>query len=159
MSVTAIRILAIGTSQLGLNAILKRLASRGWGAHAVRTIREARDSLKTFHFDIVLAAEALPDGRGYDVSEIVAQQSITLLVGIALSESCLWLPVIEWGVKVLGDHALNADALEAELEIFLGVGARERAIEIAKGSLSRSTRPGPAHTGVPRRKHANVAAA
>jgi len=158
MSVIAIRILGIGTSQLGLNGILKRLAVRGWGVDTVNTLPEARESLKTFHFDVVLAAESLPDGRGYDVAEIVAQQSISLLVGIALSESCLWLPVIEWGVKVLGDRAFRADTLEAELEIFLGVGARERASEIAKGFLSPAMRPGPAHTGVPRRKHATVAA-
>jgi len=159
MSVTAMRILAIGTPQLGINAILKRLAARGWGTETVKTLREARDLLKMFHFDVVLAAEALPDGQGYGVAEIVAQQSITLMVGIPLSESCLWLPVIEWGVKVLGGRALNADALEAELEIFLAVGARERAGEVAKGFSSPAMRPGPMHTGVPRRKHANVAAA
>ena len=42
-------------------------------------------------------------------------------VGVALSESCLWLPVIERGVNVLGERALSHAMLEAELDRLLGI--------------------------------------
>ena len=87
--------------------MLARLTNRGFGSRTVETLREARDLLGTFRWDVVLAAESLVDGRGYDLTEIVARRSGTLLVGVPLSESCLWLPVVERGALVLGRRALK----------------------------------------------------
>jgi hypothetical protein len=74
----------------------------------------------------VLAEEHLPDGRGYDLAESVERLATTLLVSVALSESCLWLPVVERGERSLGRRALNPRMLELELETLLS-GARRDA--------------------------------
>lgn len=130
----AIRVLAVGKLALGTNAMLARLATRGWMSRTVETLQEAQDLLETFRFEITLAAETLPDGRGYELARIVARHSGTLMVSVALSESCLWLPVVERGAKVLGQRALNANMIEMEIERVLTSNAAR---------YTRSLGPGP----------------
>jgi len=133
MSLQSMRILVIGDLLPGTGEILRRFTSAGWGSRIVRCLREARDLLSTFDFHVVLASEALSDGRGYDLAESISRRARTLIVGVALSESCLWLPVVYRGVNVLGRRALAPEMLEAELKDLLGLkfgrsnrdGARE----------------------------------
>jgi hypothetical protein len=133
--------------------MLARLSDRGFGSRVVETLRDARDLLGTFRFDVVLAAEMLADGRGYDLAEIVARRSGTLLVSVALSASCLWLPVVERGVNVLGRRALNARALEVELDFVLDI----RILGALKGTIPsarlRNGRELSDRTTSPRRKN------
>ena len=155
MPSTRTRILTIGKGRPPTNAILERLAHRGWGFRAVETLGEAEDLMRTFAFDIVLAAESLPDGRGYELAGIVVRRGGTLLVAVALSESCLWLPVVELGEKVLGNRALNADALAAEAEKLLSARDRNGARETRPMPLSEG--PGPHRATPPRRKDTALA--
>jgi hypothetical protein len=138
MTVIAMRILVVGTPSAGTVEILRRFSDRGWGSRQVLTVQKAQDLAEIFDFDIVLAMEDLPDGRGYDIAGPVTRHSRTLLVGVALSESCLWLSVVERGVSVLGKRALNAQMLEAEMERLLLDSARD----IASAVSSNSTLPG-----------------
>jgi len=115
MAATAFRILMIGNSSPSTQITLGRLSECGWGSYAVQNVRDGQELLKTFQVDVVLATESLPDGRGYDLAECVARQLGTLLVGVALSENALWLPVIQRGHRVLGTRAIGARMLEAEL--------------------------------------------
>jgi hypothetical protein len=126
MSGVAIRILIVGEHSPNTKAIVTRLAKHGWGARYVATRREAQEVLGTFQFDVVLAVEDLPDGRGYDLANMLDHRLETLMVGVALSETCLWLPVIERGERVLGQRALNATMAEVGLEILLSARERER---------------------------------
>jgi hypothetical protein len=148
------RILMIGACSVGTKAMLNRLAKRGWGSRTMDTLREGRELLETFKFDLILSSESLPDGRGYEVSEMVRRQSGTLLVGIALSETQLWLPVIERGQNVLGKRALNASLLESEAQKLLGGRDTQTLGEISRRVPMPSGRPVPKHNGVPRRKKA-----
>jgi hypothetical protein len=125
MAAIAMRILCAGTPAPMTDGVLARLAARGFGAYRVERLCEARDLLKSFRLDIVLAGELLSDGRGYALAEAVKQRSGTLIVAVALSESCLWLPVIERGTTVLGKRALSHAMLEPELDRLLGVRLRE----------------------------------
>ena len=127
MPVEAMRILVIGAVADPTNTILRRLASRGLGAQRVETLREAQNMLLTFQFDVVLAAESVADGRGYEIAQLVMARAGTLIVGVALSESCLWLPVVEQGARVLGSRALNAHMLESEVEMLIGAREKRRA--------------------------------
>jgi DNA-binding response OmpR family regulator len=120
MSVTSMRILVIGDLLPGTGRVLHHLTNAGSVTRIVRNVREARDLLTTFDFHVVLASEVLPDGRGYDLAESVSRRSRTLIVGVALSESSLWLPVVLRGVRVLGRRALSPDMLETELKVLLG---------------------------------------
>jgi DNA-binding response OmpR family regulator len=113
------RILVVGTPADSTRAILKRLAARGWRWRAAGTLREARKLLKTSHFDIVLASEALSDGRGYELGAIVGGQLGTLFVAVALSESSLWLPVVEKGTQVLGTRGFGPSMLLREMGTIL----------------------------------------
>ncbi len=148
MPALGMRILVVGTPSRGTQAILSRLANSGWGARTVDTVREAEVLVNTFRFDLILAAESLPDGRAYGMTETVVRRDGTLLVAIALSESCLWLPVVDLGTKVLGTRALNPEQLEQEAEKIL----RARDQELLR-VLPPSTHPPPRRAGIPRRKN------
>jgi hypothetical protein len=143
MVVSAMRILVAGALPAGAVEMLRRFGDRGWGSRQVVTLQQAREQLETYDFDVVLATEALCDGRGYDLSESVARHSRTLLAGVALSESCLWLPVVERGVGVLGRRALNAQMLESEMEKLLRAGALDNVRDISSKATFAGARPGP----------------
>jgi DNA-binding response OmpR family regulator len=150
MTVIAMRILVVGTPSAGTVEILRRFSDRGWGSRQVLTVQKAQDLLETFDFDIVLATETLPDGRGYDVAAPIERHSRTLLVGVALSESCLWLPVVERGVSVLGRRALNAQMLEAEMERLLLRSAGDNASAVSSNSTLAGPRAVQMHSATPR---------
>lgn len=119
MPALGIRILVVGKPSRSTQSMLSRLANCGWGSQTAETLREASDLVNTFRFDMVLAAESLPDGRAYAMTQLIARRGGTLLVAVALSESCLWLPVVERGAKVLGTRALNPEQLEVEAQKIL----------------------------------------
>ncbi len=121
MAATTMRILYAGAPAPMMDEVLARLAARGFGAYRAEKLCEARDLLGAFRLDVVLAAELLSDGRGYALADTMRQHSGTLIVGVALSESSLWLPVIERGVTVLGKRALSHAMLEPELDRLLGI--------------------------------------
>jgi hypothetical protein len=121
MAAMTMRILYAGVPAPMTDEVLARLAARGLGAYRVETLSEARDLLETFRVDVALAAELLSDGRGYALADAMRRHSSTLIVGVALSESSLWLPVIERGVTVLGKRALSHAMLEPELDRLLGI--------------------------------------
>jgi hypothetical protein len=123
----------------------------------VRTLREARDLFDTFDFRVVLATETLVDGRGYDLAESVSRRSRTLMVGVPLTETCLWLPVVYRGVHVLGRRALSPETLEAELKDLLVMKPtdppRDGVREIYRKSPFMREAPGPQRATLMRRKY------
>lgn len=113
------RLLVVGDSSLAAHSTVESLSRRGAQQAIALTVQEAIVRLGDFAFDVVLASEFLPDGRAYELMPIVERKGCSLLVAVALSESALWLPVIENGRRVLGTRALNARMLESELERLL----------------------------------------
>jgi hypothetical protein len=113
------RVLVVGPVAPDTAATLQRLGRHGWGSYSVDSLSDAISVFKTIRFDVVLAAENLRDGRGYELAARAADALATLLVSITLSESCLWLPVVYSGENVLGERALNPRMLESELELLL----------------------------------------
>jgi len=139
MAAISIQVLVVGTTAAGTEAMLLRLEARGWGARRVNTVAEAKELMATFRFAVVLAAENLRDGNGYDLAELVGRQAGDLFVGITLTDM-LWLPAVERGVFVLGHRALNANVFENELELALGqVGGESRAAETRKAAAEAGT--------------------
>jgi hypothetical protein len=116
---TEARILVVGHAASSTTFTLKKLERVGCAFHSVDTIAEAETAMRATPFDIVLAAETVPDGRGYDLTNCVVNHSATLLIAIALSETCLWLPVVQHGVRTLGERALNSYALQSEITTLL----------------------------------------
>lgn len=157
MAGKAVRILTIGNSTFSTGVTLARLAECGWGSYAVAGVRDGLNFLKTFQIDVVLAAESLPDGRGYDVADPVARQAGTLLVGVALSENSLWLPVIDCGERVLGSRAIAARFLETELVKILAMRARERGMDPMIPPTPQPKRPAPPRSVGAKRKSASAA--
>ena len=148
MPAITIRILIAEASSANTGALLTRLAKQGWGARRVTTIQQAREQLDRFAFDVALASETLPDGLGYALASEVARQGATLFVGVALSESALWLPVIERGTRVLGTRGIGPQALLQEIESLLRardrdqqrrLAARAAAARAFGGSIRRGT--------------------
>ncbi|HEY0701673.1 MAG TPA: hypothetical protein VGD60_02800 [Candidatus Acidoferrales bacterium] len=119
MSTSAVRVLVVGPTTSSTTGILKKLARAGWGSHAVASAREAETVLKTIRFKVVLSSEKLPDGMGYEMAPLIARQGGSLFIGVTLSETCLWLPVIEKGERSLGKRAMNPTTLEAEVSELL----------------------------------------
>jgi hypothetical protein len=154
---TELRILVIGELSPAMQDILRRFSARGWGAQHARCIQEARDFLGIYDYDVVLASETLADGRGYDLADSVAVHSRTLMVGVALSETHLWLPVVERGRNVLGSRGLNDRTMESEMTILLAAPredpARDRVCEISRGSAYAAAGLAPHRSTQLRRKY------
>jgi DNA-binding NtrC family response regulator len=122
MSAAAVRILVVGNSTARTESTLEALARSGWDSHSVKTVREAGAVLRTIRFHLTFAAEKLPDGTGYELAALIAQQSGNLFIYVPLSETCLWLPVVENGKRSLGQRALNPLTLAREAEVILRAG-------------------------------------
>ena len=139
MSASAVRILVVGPLTDATNDMSHRLERHGWATHAVASLRDAHIVLQTIRFPLVLAAEKLEDGTGYELTDWATTQELTLIVGLQLTETLLWLPVVEDGRRSLGSRALNPIMLEGEVERMLAemdsvraiAGARERAMRAA----------------------------
>jgi hypothetical protein len=150
MLATPVRILVVGLKNANTQGMLERWRRSGWGSHAVDSVQEAETVLKTIRFKVILAAEKVGDGSGYELAPVVERQSGNLFISVALSETCLWLPVIEQGARSLGKRAVNPWVLETEVETVLRAdgdrmaGVRDR----VSGSMSADSLPGA--SGVPR---------
>jgi hypothetical protein len=127
VSAKALRILAVGPPSSSTEAVLEGLQDRGWASYTVETLAEAQSVLRTIRFSIVLAAEQLRDGRGYDLAQEVAERNGNLLVCVSLSESFLWLPVVIDGERTLGQRAINEFLLEQEVATLLSSSAKRAA--------------------------------
>jgi hypothetical protein len=119
MSAAAVRILVVGTSTASTESTLKGLARSGWESPSVKTVCEASTVLRTIRFQLILATEKLPDGTGYELASLVAQQTGNLFISVPLSETCLWLPAVENGVRSLGERAMNPLMMKTEAESIL----------------------------------------
>jgi len=113
-----------------------RLAAQRCGSRTVRTLREARKLLKTSHFDVVRASEALCDGRGYEPGAIVGGQSGALFVVAVVSESSLWLPVVDKGMQVLGAREFGPSMLLRGMGKSPGAHALEDAREFTAAAMA-----------------------
>jgi hypothetical protein len=116
MSNATRRILVVAPRGPTTNTTVEGLARHGWGCQVVELLTEAKEELRKNEYEIVLAAEQMADGRGYDLTDVIVQRSSSLLVGVKLSDGCLWLPTVERGVKTLGMRALNPAMLEEAME-------------------------------------------
>jgi hypothetical protein len=119
MSAAAVRILVVGNSTTSTASTLKDLARSGWDSHSVETVREAGEVLRTIRFQLTLAADKLSDGTGYELVTLIARQLGNLFISVSLSETCLWLPAVEKGMRSLGQRALNPLTLATEAEMIL----------------------------------------
>ena len=145
MAIIAVRILFTGRSSTQTNGILTRLGNRGWGSYGVDSVSESKTLMNTFKFDVVLALENLNDGRGYDLAEVVKERGNSLLVGIELKDTHLWLPVVYHGKNVLGECAINSEMIERELAGLLATSERAA----GRGGIQRfATQWGDASAGM-----------
>jgi len=110
------RLLVVGVPSPATQSIINQLTQSGTPTVIARTVQEALLVLGNFEYAAVLASEVLPDGRAYELMPAIERTGGSLLVSVALSESQLWLPVVEQGRRVLGSRALNARMLEYELD-------------------------------------------
>ena len=119
MSNVTRRILVVAPRDPVASTIVERLARHGWACQVVNRLTEARAALCENEYEVVLAAERISDGRGYELTEVVAGLSSSLLIGVTLSDSYLWLPAVERGVRTLGIRAINPAMLEEFMEDLL----------------------------------------
>src|ERR1700674_3338784 len=109
------RLLTVGLVEAEVSAGLERMKRGGWELLAVQNLREAEKALETGDFGVELAAKDLADGSGYDLQGGVMRNGGSLFVAVTLSESYLWVPVVERGSKTPGKCALEPRSLESEL--------------------------------------------
>jgi len=114
------RVLFAGTPAPTTDEVLARMATRGFGACRADNLSRARSLVEAGRVDVVLANEFLSGGSGYALADAMKRSGGTLIVGVALSENCLWLPVVERGATVLGRRAFSCAMLEVELGRLLG---------------------------------------
>jgi hypothetical protein len=122
----AVRILVVGLVSLRLGPLLARLAHEGWGSYVVQSIAEARTVFRTLQFDLVLAAERLSDGTGFELAQEVGRRSASLFVEVGMSGGHVWLPVLERGTRTMGQSALDLTDLEWDVrQVFSGAPVRD----------------------------------
>ena len=68
MFATPVRILVVGLTNANTQAMLERWRRSGWGSHTVDSVQEAETVLKTIRFKVILAAENVSDGSGYELA-------------------------------------------------------------------------------------------
>lgn len=122
MCAQSMRILVVGPVLPSTRATLVRLGGRGWTFERVDSLSEARSLLEASRYGIILASEFLPDGRGYELIVFAERCAGSLLVAVALSGGCLWLPVVEGGVRMLGVRGVHMKMLETEMGAILASG-------------------------------------
>lgn len=142
MFATPVRILVVGLTNANTQGMLERWRRSGWGAHAVDSVQEAEAVLTTIRFKVILASENVSDGSGYELAGLVARQTGNLFISVALSETCLWLPVIEQGARSLGKRAINPWILETEVESILRATDSDPTVGLS-GSVSGGLSSGP----------------
>ena len=152
MTTRMTRILFVGKPSPHAEVVLGRLTRKNLASEVVQTLREARELIPRSQFDVVLAPEDLPDGHGYELTDSVARRSCTLLIAISLSETWLWLPVVERGARVIGERAIPADLLEPELEELLSERAREHSRAVHRGTSQGHERRSSKQVMPPRHK-------
>jgi hypothetical protein len=130
-------ILVVGADRRVTETLGVLLAPRGWRCMSCDTIHEAERALADGRFDVTLALESLRDGRGYELSRSIVRQLRSLFVGVPLSESCLWLPVVQNGEKVLGRRAVGPTEIGLEIEHLVGEHATQSdPVAVSCGPLS-----------------------
>jgi hypothetical protein len=96
--------------------ILCRLSDAGHFSRRARNLEQAREILRaTPHPKLVLASEMLSDGRAYELIRPIERMGVSLLVSIALTDTCIWLPVVQRGRRTLGLRAMHQHFLEPEI--------------------------------------------
>jgi hypothetical protein len=95
--------------------ILCRLADAGHFSRRAHNLEQAREILRATHPKLVLASEALSDGRAYELIRPIERMGVSLLVSIALTDTCIWLPVVQRGRRTLGLRAMHQRFLEPEI--------------------------------------------
>jgi len=156
MSTATRRVLVVAPRGPTTNTTVEQLARHGWGCQVVDLLTEAKAELKKSKYEIVLAAEHMADGRGYDLTDVIAQRSSSLLVGVKLSDGYLWLPTVECGVKTLGTRALNSAMLEEAMEAMLPSHALAAVARAPSNLADRAERRGHTQTAPPRRRAAAI---
>jgi DNA-binding NtrC family response regulator len=154
MSTVPRRILVVAPRGPTMKTTVERLARHGWGCKVVDLLAEAKEALKKSEYEIVLAAEQMADGRGYDLTDIIARSSSSLFVGVMLLDSYLWLPTVERGVRTLGRRAVNPAVLEEAMEDMLPHSALAAAAGGTSDTPMRAERHRHKQTVPPRRKSA-----
>jgi DNA-binding NtrC family response regulator len=154
MSKATRRILVVAPRGPTTNTTVEQLARHGWGCQVVDLLTEAKEELKKCEYEIVLAAEHMADGRGYDLTDFITQRSSSLLVGVMLSDSYLWLPTVERGVRTLGMRAVNPGMLEEAMEDMLPHPALPAPLRAPPNLAGRAERHRHKQAVPPRRKSA-----
>ena len=113
MASADVSVLMVGLAGPTQTWMITKMEQRGWRCRAVQTLSSAFEALRSGKAEIVLAAELLPDGRGYDLMDAVACLSCSLLVGVMISEGYLWLPAVERGERTLGQGGVGPIQIES----------------------------------------------
>ena len=83
---TATRILVVDFHSPTIISTVGRSWPLRWTSQSIRKFPEARRALKSSHVHAILSAEFLPDGTGYDLTDLAVEQSGMLFVGVEPSE-------------------------------------------------------------------------
>ncbi len=120
MSLRQDSILLVGLTRTNQESIAHTLNKRGWKWRTVDSLTSAvHHFAKGGGVQLVLAAEALLDGRGYELTDAVTKLGSSLLVGVMLSEGSVWLPVVERGERTFGRGGIGLAELGSVLDELL----------------------------------------
>jgi DNA-binding NtrC family response regulator len=113
-------ILLVGLTGANQESMAYLLRQRDWNWSTADSLRSAiRELGRSGGVELVLASEALPDGRAYELSDVVSKRGASFLVGVMLSEGQIWLPVVERGERTFGRGGIGMAELSSVLRDLL----------------------------------------
>jgi hypothetical protein len=114
-------ILLVGLTGSNQESIMHLLKQRDWNWKTADCLTGAiRELGGKVGMELVLAAEALLDGHGYELTGAVTRRGSSLLVDVLLSDGHVWLPVVERGERTFGRGGIGLAELGSVVDELLG---------------------------------------
>ena len=133
-------ILLVGLTGSNQESIEQVLRQRDWNWRTAGSLTGAiRDLGRNIGVELVLAAEALLDGRGYELTDAVAKHNLSLLVDVMLSEGHVWLPVVERGERTFGRGGFGVEELGSVVDELLANRVPSELPKVVAGKNARGS--------------------
>lgn len=133
-------ILLVGLTGSNQESIQHVLRQREWSWRTADSltgaIRELRENIGV---ELVLAAEALLDGRGYELSDTVVKHNSSLLIDVMLSEGHVRLPVVERGKRTFGRSGFGVAELGSVVDELLADRVLCKLAKVLAGKSARGS--------------------
>ncbi len=103
----AFKVLLIGERPGSFSRIVGRLEKGGCRCRFAKSYEEARESIASEAFDLVLSAAPPRDNAIASITSLLSGSGASFFYALPVEESCWWLPALRQGKRCFGAPALR----------------------------------------------------